>query len=962
MDRNLRYLNIYRVICALCCVAFLWNAFAISIADGQLRDRLRNRIKNLGKSDPNQERPLDKLRKEAGKLFKENVTGESDKKTDAIIGEPFGVGKVTIPLTKEDEVVRGLHQLYVDDAQGRVHYPAFTVGMVGRFLGEILQRDEMVKANKLTVYFLFKGDAPLTLKIYTSKVHVIKVTPRVGKDRERTNLQKNWWREFHALTRSLEDSGDYQPIIETYLTAMLAKRLNLEPPPLSKTRADKQDEIFQAAALLGGSENEYLSAIRQQFERNIDDNVLALGLPAPIRWDSQGPFVRDKSIEIEKIASRVPDECFYIRFGNWDNQIWLKYLMKEYGGELGRMVSIRGVDYGSAGRMDEQLAIVKSDLADVFGGQLIEDVAFIGNDFYMGEGSSYGVMLQAKNGLLTSQLMNARKKVQRENKRDGAVLEEVEIDGKKVSFLHTPDNRLRSYLVVDDNFHLMTSSRYLVSKFLATAKDGPSVATTNDFQNVRRQMPLENGYSVFVYLPSAFYQKLLSPQYQIEKQRRVNAEVDIQLIQLARLTSKAETGRELTVPQMIAEGFLPTQFGFRTDDTKPVELKDGLWIDSMRGGRGMMMPIPDVEVDRVTVGEVNKFRQRADYVQGRFSRVDPLAVGIRRYELNDEGLERLVIDGHMAPMDPKKYGWIFSSLGEPMQWQVQPMDNDVISVRMSLNGSIPFIGNMFAANSTPYQLFLGVQDEVPQLNRIKRAGFFETLEIVKNTPGYIGSTPPSGLFDRLPTLLALRPDERGFTRSLLLGLHRMQHENYSVLAFEKRRLETIRPQLRVIKTTVPSQLHVAVKDIGQTELKSWVNTIFYQRALQTSQGNAQLLHMLHQHMDVPVEDCLRQAESILNGKLMCALEGEYRQSTMASGLQYWVSDQWPPAEQKTVPKDYNAQLLKWFRGCEIDLTMAQGMANVQMFLDLQREKTTKKPKLPSFSLWGGSKKKKKSKE
>ncbi len=50
----------------------------------------------------------------------------------------------------------------------------------------------------------------------------------------------------------------------------------------------------------------------------------------------------------------------------------------------------------------------------------------------------------------------------------GAKLESVRIAGRPVTFLSTPDNRLRSFYASDGNFHLITTSRTIVEWFLAT--------------------------------------------------------------------------------------------------------------------------------------------------------------------------------------------------------------------------------------------------------------------------------------------------------------------------------------------------------------------------------------------------------------------------------------------------------------------------------------------------------------
>jgi hypothetical protein len=274
------------------------------------------------------------------------------------------------------------------------------------------------------------------------------------------------------------------------------------------------------------------------------------------------------------------------------------------------------------------------------------------------------------------------------------------------------------------------------------------------------------------------------------------------------------------------------------------------------------------------------------------------------------------------------------------------MENEIVSVRASLDGGLIF------PDVPPHQWFIGIQDEVPPVTGIKRAGFFELLEIAKETPGYLGAWPKPELIDRFPTLLSRDADRDGFSRSLI-GLWRMQEGDFSVLSFDKQRLEALRPQLDVVRTTVPAQIQFTIGDLSQSNLKTWVSTLTYQRALQVSQGNSRLLHALSQQMGVPPEDACAVAETLLDAKLTCALCGTYETAVSASGLRHWTSDKWPGKEQTNVPADYQAPFLKWFRGCSGSLLMDDGQLNARIFLDMQRDQRQAKVSLPSFNIFGG---------
>ncbi len=80
--------------------------------------------------------------------------------------------------------------------------------------------------RKLTVFFLFTGDAPLDLTLYAPAPVRQAITPRAGNVQQ---LFAGWWREF-----SKSDSADPYPQFHNYLTATLSRRLNM---PITRGRS-----------------------------------------------------------------------------------------------------------------------------------------------------------------------------------------------------------------------------------------------------------------------------------------------------------------------------------------------------------------------------------------------------------------------------------------------------------------------------------------------------------------------------------------------------------------------------------------------------------------------------------------------------------------------------------------------------------------------------------------------------
>src|SRR6185436_8294764 len=141
----------------------------------------------------------------------------------------------------------------------------------------------------------------------------------------------------------------------------------------------------------------------------------------------------------------------------------------------------------------------------------------------------------------------------------------------------------------------------------------------------------------------------VSPQYRIEMTRRMQIDVEMELVQLARLAAKAEGHPGESVPQLIAGGYLPPDFGTRADGSRLV-LNDGIVIDTLRGGRGTLIPVPDVTVAKATKSEVAAYQEFSRLYARQWQRMDPVTVGVKRRSVaNHPDRETVTFDVHISP-------------------------------------------------------------------------------------------------------------------------------------------------------------------------------------------------------------------------------------------------------------------------------------------------------------------------
>ncbi len=566
---------------------------------------------------------------------------------EAIAGRPYGVGVITIQTPLGQGLQGNDSQVALVERSGRAFFAVPEERQTGQMVRNLVGR-----RRRLTVFFLFVGDQPLDVTLYTPAPIRQTVTPRAGNVQP---LLTSWWREF---TR--EDSSDLYPQFHNYLANTIARRMGMPLPKASGLAALAGGFSGQLNLLAGGESSRRTIAEQILLAGGDVDEPLDVDLPgspndnaaaeeiAPVGADGQKPAT-------EPIAFRVPEECLYVRTGSFANFLWFQHRLDAWGGDVRNLVSEQAVDYGLNDRFQRQIGLKESALAPVVGPAVIADVAIIGLDTFQRDGAAMGILFQARNNLLLGSDLQ-RQRNESMKAASGATEEKLTIAGRQVSFMSTPDNSLRSFYVADGDFHLVSTSRKIVEQFLATGaagKDQPagqgSLGASAEFQMARLNLPLERDDTVFVYLPRAFFRNLLGPHYQIEMLRRLRSSVEMELVALAQLLAKGEGRPTETLDELIAADALPAWFGRRSDGSR-LTLEGGQPVDSLRGVRGGFIPIPDMPDTKYTRSEAQAYEKTLADASSSWGDLDPVFVGIRRSESQRPGLEHLSIDLQAAPL------------------------------------------------------------------------------------------------------------------------------------------------------------------------------------------------------------------------------------------------------------------------------------------------------------------------
>ncbi len=876
----------------------------------------------------------------------------------AFDGTPFGVLSAEIPLPPNLAQSGSLPpRILVEDSAGRIFYPVVSIrsveaneelrppafGRPGRLLDRVRQavRGESQKRTvpvSIQVLALYRGAGPIEFSLSGDVSQRIRIEPQT--DLVGTSyapLLSRWWSEYTQSAAAAIASDDFPKLVHKALVSMLARRLDL--PQVDLDPPDPQDkeasQPLKTLALLGGIEpmrNEILDDVLDFAGESGEAN---LAVPPEPVWELAPLPPVQADVAIETLATRVPPECFYLRFGAFANYVWFQELAQRYGGEIAQSVLLRGVNYQANAKIERMLAAKLTTIAKMFGDKIIGDMAVFGSDLYLQEGASLGVLFLSTNpDILKSAIEGDRRAVIAKNPT--ATLSEVMVAGKSVSLLSTPDNRIRSFFVVDGPYVVVSTSETLVRRFLEVGGGGPSLADSPSFRWARTWMPAANDYAVFAYFSPEFFHRLVSPQYQIELRRRLTAIAHLEIAEVAQRVALAEGLGDLDVAEMKAAGLVPAWFDQRVDGARALRSKDG-WLDSLRGARGSFLPISDAPLTAASGREVAGYAAIADFYRQEWGHMDPLLLGLRRFRAEGAKTEQVAVEAYIAPFEAEKYGWIAQQLGPPTPIELQLPADDVASLQVHIQGS-----TTLGISSDNYHLFGGVKDMIPP-DPEDTKGLIKTLQALQATPAYIGGWPRPGIIEQLPLGLGLaQPDYAGFAR-LLGGLWKWSNGEFSLLSFDRSILEQAIPQISPLETNDWAQARLRVANLTGSQMATWINRQWYDRGWRSSHGNAKLLDTVHQQLKVPADQCLIATERLLDAKIQCPLGGEYQFLPMSGGAGgWWMSSAWQeslagPKGTPYPPPNYSAPWIDWFRGGKVHVTQGPDSLSVVGSIELEMQ-------------------------
>jgi hypothetical protein len=555
------------------------------------------------------------------------------------------------------------------------------------------------------------------------------------------------------------------------------------------------------------------------------------------------------------------------------------------------------------------------------GPQVIADAALIGFDPYVGQGAAIGILMRAKNdALLAADL--TRQRLGSLTKFTDASEEKLEIDGHPVSYVSTPNGEVRSYYVQDDEFHLVTTSRRLVERFIEAGRGERALVSLASFRNARHELPVARDDTVFAFVSEKFWQNLSSPHYYIENLRRVRSSREAVLLELANYASQCEGNLVNPDGQPRSLDLLPEPFGVRVDGSTLMLNEDRASMDSLRGSPGTFVPIPDVPIGQVSTAEARAYARFQQVMLDNAGTLPPVAAAVHRDQAADGSSQQISVDVFAQGALRQSMGKIGTSLGQPASSRVRPVAGDLLAV----DAVVDFPPPWGTGDGSQQHLFGALRDFRSPLV-VKQGNIRPATTPTELIRGYLGAWPKPGLLAWLTgEQLAADGEPQPIDPQIPLGgeIWQAKQDDFLLISFKPDVVQQVLPQLAMEPAEQPGQLWVELQDLTGSQLSETVSAIGYMRTRETSAAGSRMMNSLANQLHVPRHQCREIAERLIDGKFVCPLGGSYRLFEPKRSLEVWASSALPEANRfllTEVPDDFQLPLLDWFRGLRGELRL-----------------------------------------
>lgn len=398
-----------------------------------------------------------------------------------------------------------------------------------------------------------------------------------------------------------------------------------------------------------------------------------------------GEMLKGRKSEAFPLASSVPPDWFYAHFSSLTRALDFGDYLNQTGGAFYNRFSDAPVDSALKKRILAQLAIEEHKEARIFYDSVIEEVAMVSSDFFFGMGTDVSLLfrLKAENLFKTTIQSYRQRFVQR---TPGAREFMMNVEGKQISAVFTPDMRLRSYFYLEGQTAIISNSPIAMARLLRIAqKKESALASLAEFKYMRSvYVANKESEDGFIYFSDMFIRRLFSPQVRIAEARRMQTAFQLaQVEKLILLHQHAYGKTAANIDELIQNTALDEK-----NATGMREAFAGIRVNGFRaehpelGTLGFLKPNLETTLSKVSTTEAEGYSRFVESYSNFWREYfDPIGI---RFKKKDSGIK---IEICILPLiENSIYNQIKMMLGgAPSTHAISSMQGETLSLAARLN-------------------------------------------------------------------------------------------------------------------------------------------------------------------------------------------------------------------------------------------------------------------------------------
>lgn len=350
----------------------------------------------------------------------------------------------------------------------------------------------------------------------------------------------------------------------------------------------------------------------------------------------------------EPLARAAPARFYYLRFASLSHLFRVLDEADAWITPGAAMSSGFSVDQALGQRYEAELGLQRSLASRLLGPQVVTDVAVVGSDPYVREGTDLTFIFRAKSAQgFAAGLASSLAGHQKEHGKPS--VETVTHRGEAITVTRSEDGVVRQHRAQVGEFHLVSNSPGAIKIVIDTIQGkSPALADALDFRYFLARdaaVPAD----VLGFLSDAFVAEVVGPRQKILESRRMLAQSDLLVPGYAALLHGWMVGRPpRSANELLASGLLAPE-DLRHVAGGAIAFAPGSAARSAWGKVAALTPLVDLPpVTKVTATERDAYRMFAESYQRNFGQyMDPVAL---RAKLDPAAGRSLRVDLRVLPI------------------------------------------------------------------------------------------------------------------------------------------------------------------------------------------------------------------------------------------------------------------------------------------------------------------------